>query len=231
MDNPNQNSGADIKALEERNARLLANAEDRIWADQVMGIYLGCDQPGRRSPLVEYVRADLYASAIAERDEARADAKSWRDAAFLSDCEAHSGQLDEMTARAEAAEARLEELIRERDEAIGLVNELDKFQNEVFGWLKSRGLVDDFDDEWDGFVSVIEEHETEIAAAAERPLFKRLEQAKAVLEPFGKYLDTAAFDLDNHGEPLPDDQGMGWVYLTIGDFRRARAFLHQGGSE
>lgn len=45
------------------------------------------------------------------------------------------------------------------------------------------------------------------------------------LEPFAEYLDTAKFDLDNKGDPLPDDQGMGWVYLTVGDFRRARAAL------
>ncbi len=29
-------------------------------------------------------------------------------------------------------------------------------------------------------------------------------------------------DLDNKGAPLPDDLGMGWVYLTMSDFRRAR---------
>jgi hypothetical protein len=53
----------------------------------------------------------------------------------------------------------------------------------------------------------------------------KLADAVGLLEPFAKYLDTAAFDLDNHGAPLPDDQGMGWVYLTIGEFRRARTFL------
>lgn len=48
---------------------------------------------------------------------------------------------------------------------------------------------------------------------------------KEALRPFGEYLDTAAFDLNHKNEPLPDEQGMGWVYLTIGDFRLARAAL------
>ena len=57
----------------------------------------------------------------------------------------------------------------------------------------------------------------------------RLRACVAVLEkalqPFAAYLDTAAWDLNNNGDPLPDDHGMGWVYLTIGNFREARAAL------
>lgn len=49
--------------------------------------------------------------------------------------------------------------------------------------------------------------------------------AREALEPFGRYLDANPFDLDNHGNPVPDDQGCGWVYLTAGQFRRARAAL------
>jgi len=45
------------------------------------------------------------------------------------------------------------------------------------------------------------------------------------LKPFATYLDTAKYDLDNLGRPLPDDLGMGWVYLTVGNFRRARSVL------
>lgn len=70
------------------------------------------------------------------------------------------------------------------------------------------------------------------AEAAERRNAE-LEADKArlseALEPFAKYLDMASFDLDNKGSPLPDDQGMGWVYLTIADFRRARAALAGSG--
>lgn len=56
-------------------------------------------------------------------------------------------------------------------------------------------------------------------------LRKRVEDLEAGLRPFGQYLDTASYDLDNAGSPLPDEQGMGWVYLTVGDFRRARSLL------
>lgn len=35
-------------------------------------------------------------------------------------------------------------------------------------------------------------------------------------------------DRDNLGNPLPDDAGVGWVYLTQGDFRRAKAALDSG---
>lgn len=55
-----------------------------------------------------------------------------------------------------------------------------------------------------------------------------VEKLKAALEPFGTYFNEARFDLDNNGDPLPDEQGMGWVYLTVGDFRRARQALGGG---
>ena len=62
-------------------------------------------------------------------------------------------------------------------------------------------------------------------------LRKRVEELEGALEPFGGYLDTAAYDLDNKGNPLPDDHGMGWVYLSVGHFRRARALLRAKGGE
>ena len=53
------------------------------------------------------------------------------------------------------------------------------------------------------------------------------ERMKAALEPFGAYMhtDDGRVDTDNKGTPLPDDQGVGWVYLNHGHFRRARAAL------
>ena len=45
------------------------------------------------------------------------------------------------------------------------------------------------------------------------------------LQPFAAYLDTAAWDLNNNGGVSFDDHGMRWVYLTIGNFREARAAL------
>lgn len=68
-----------------------------------------------------------------------------------------------------------------------------------------------------------------IALASERQrgdaLAREVERLRGALEPFAGYLDTARYDLDNKGNPLPDDEGMGRVYLTVGDFRRARATL------
>lgn len=60
---------------------------------------------------------------------------------------------------------------------------------------------------------------------------ERVRVLEEALWPFASYLDLAAFDLDNSGNPLPDDQGMGWTYLTVGDFRRARAALGNGGGD
>ena len=65
-------------------------------------------------------------------------------------------------------------------------------------------------------------HEAASALDAAEARIKELEKA---LEPFAEYLNGAAFDLDDKGNPLPDEQGMGWVYLNVGGFRRARAAL------
>jgi len=59
----------------------------------------------------------------------------------------------------------------------------------------------------------------------------RLSEAVKVLEPFVRYLDEYRFDIDNNGNPLPDETGPGWTYLTAGDFRAAKAFLATLGEE
>lgn len=46
-------------------------------------------------------------------------------------------------------------------------------------------------------------------------------EMRAGLEPFAQYIE-GGMELDNKGRPLPDDQGLGWIYLTYADFRRAR---------
>lgn len=53
-------------------------------------------------------------------------------------------------------------------------------------------------------------------------LREKLAVAREALEPFAKHLDEMQFDRDFHGNELPDDQAAGWVYVTNGDFRRAR---------
>lgn len=57
----------------------------------------------------------------------------------------------------------------------------------------------------------------------------KLARAREALEPFARHIDEMKFDIDNRGNELPDDQAVGWVYVTIGDFRRARALLSDGG--
>jgi len=63
-----------------------------------------------------------------------------------------------------------------------------------------------------------------LLAAIERLVAER-DAAREALKPFAKYTDELNGFLDNHNQPIPDDQGPGWVYVTIGDFRRARQAL------
>ncbi|MER8604806.1 hypothetical protein NKH48_13730 [Mesorhizobium sp. M1233] len=63
----------------------------------------------------------------------------------------------------------------------GHLETLEAFHREVWGWLLKRGLVDnDGDDEWRGFVDVIEEHEAEIEACATRAALVATPPAPAV---------------------------------------------------
>ncbi|WP_292052601.1 hypothetical protein [Mesorhizobium sp.] len=57
--------------------------------------------------------------------------------------------------------------------------DLEAFHREVWGWLLKRGLVDNGDIEWDGFTTVIEEHEQEIEAAATRAAASALSALRA----------------------------------------------------
>lgn len=52
-----------------------------------------------------------------------------------------------------------------------------------------------------------------------------IERLREALKPFADYCDELNGFLDNHNQPLPDDSGPGWVYVKVGDFRRARAAL------
>lgn len=55
------------------------------------------------------------------------------------------------------------------------------------------------------------------------------ERLREALSPFAEYMQTdeGRLDRDNHGNDLPDNDGVGWVYLTHGDFRAARAALER----
>ena len=52
-------------------------------------------------------------------------------------------------------------------------------------------------------------------------LREQVEKAREALEPFAKYAVSDGFGLDSRGNPLPDGESPGWVYVTNGDFRRA----------
>lgn len=62
------------------------------------------------------------------------------------------------------------------------------------------------------------------AAALARPVVRALVEA---LEPFAKYMiaEDGRMDQDHMCRPLPDKQGVGWIYLTYQDFRRAEAAI------
>lgn len=63
-----------------------------------------------------------------------------------------------------------------------------------------------------------------------RQLEARVKAIEEALKPFAEYMGDH-FDKDNHGNPLPDDLGVGWIYLTHADFRRARTALASTGGE
>lgn len=51
------------------------------------------------------------------------------------------------------------------------------------------------------------------------------DKLRQAAKPFAEYgLDY--FDKDNTGSPLPDEQGVGWIYLNYGHFRALRTALH-----
>ena len=95
------------------------SAPDRVWissssADQIFGgIVSTTPQPRECFGYVhyEYIRADLYNTAISERDEAEAE----RDAARR--------ERDQATAAADWARGRANDLIAERDAALRIIAE------------------------------------------------------------------------------------------------------------
>lgn len=96
-----------------------------------------------------------------------------------------------------------------------LVRELREEAMRLSGRSIDRGCID----------SGIAANLAEKAASALEAQSKEIEALRAALEPFARHIDEMKFDLDNKGDPLPDDQAVGWVYVTNGDFRRARTAL------
>lgn len=63
------------------------------------------------------------------------------------------------------------------------------------------------------------------SAAKDAELAALKKEAADVVRPFAEHLDKMKFDRDNHGNLLPDEQAVGWVYVTNGHFRTTRSFL------
>jgi hypothetical protein len=61
--------------------------------------------------------------------------------------------------------------------------------------------------------------------AALQALTGNIEALEAALRPFAEYASRDGFGLDNNGQEVPASEGVGWIYLTVGDFRRARQAL------
>ena len=59
----------------------------------------------------------------------------------------------------------------------------------------------------------------------------RIAELVKALDPFVGHLNEMKFDLDHEGNELPDKLPCGWVYLTLADFRRARAALKEKSDE
>lgn len=68
-------------------------------------------------------------------------------------------------------------------------------------------------------------HLPEMAADKIEALEAENERQREALRPFAEYASQEGFDLDFNGIPLPDEEGVGWVYLNLGHFRAARAAL------
>lgn len=102
----------------------------------------------------------------------------------------------------------IEGLVGERDAALA---ELSR-QNEIWG--KPTSYLIENDDKARKF-EASDSHVSELQAENEK--------LRGALEPFANYYGPHYPDTDDKGTPLPDEDGVGWIYLTVGDFRRARA--------
>ena len=71
------------------------------------------------------------------------------------------------------------------------------------------------------------DHKTDCAEAADEltALTAKVALLTEALKPFAEYMGD--MDRDHLGNPLPDDAGVGWVYLNQGHFRAARRALSE----
>ncbi|WP_425902457.1 hypothetical protein [Agrobacterium radiobacter] len=131
-----------------------------------------------------------------------------------------------------ALTSTLESLQRENEE---LRKDKDHIAAEKTGIAKnSHNNVDYWKSQAEAAEAEVKRLETELALSkplySRRQIEARVKALEAALKPFAEYMGDH-FDKDNHGNPLPDDLGVGWIYLTHADFRRARTALASTGGE
>lgn len=146
----------------------------------------------------------------------------------------------------------VEGLERERDEATGTLRYCEKQWSDERGVMIDKFVYErnraeaaesqlseiaghmDSECDSDSILHVVREAEAdrdiykdraEAAEARIAELEKRLADAERVIEPFAAYAAKDGFGLDFHEKPLPDEDSPGWVYVTNGDFRAARAYI------
>ena len=120
------------------------------------------------------------------------------------------------------AASEVERLTRERDEAHGyasrfLTSFVAQHCNPVPGWAPLHDLI--------GVLTQIDNAST-VAREYRSNLTTLTARTREVLAPFAEYMSNGA-DLDNKGNPLSDNAGVGWVYLKIGDFRAANTLFNE----
>lgn len=96
----------------------------------------------------------------------------------------------------------------------------------------ARALVEHFKNDQpvtQDMQSTMMAEEMQLAADALTAALDENERLREALRPFAEYMQTdeGRLDRDNHGNDLPDNDGVGWVYLTHGDFRAARTALER----
>ena len=113
------------------------------------------------------------------------------------------------------------------------LTDIEDQMREAWKWLRARDLVDDLDDEWDGFTAVLDHHEAEICEQAERAV-ARAEAAEAerdtLLAQVGEMRGAingiyiyANDTLSGRADGGPDDRA--WQRAAVVEIRnRARVF-------
>ncbi|PZU68164.1 MAG: hypothetical protein DI546_20895 [Rhizobium sp.] len=191
------------------------------------------------SALVGIVSDETGALKMSDADE---DSVGWNESGPLPMTFGH-------VRRAHVALSTLESLQREnedksrdlsacQEQAVKDGNEISSLKAWQAGAISCReaeqARIDEYKARAEAAEAEVKRLKTELVFAkpvySRRQIEDRLKVLEAALKPFAEYMGDH-FDKDNHGDPLPDDLGVGWIYLTHADFRRARTALASTGGE